>query len=98
MKKAYSFITVFLFVLTIYLSFNFGAFASNNIEIESTNPRKTIWTIGDSITAGYLRYEPRDPASLSNRVNNSYQYWLDQYLNSNASSINSGSISIYNKG
>jgi hypothetical protein len=63
-------------------------------------PREVIWAIGDSITAGATKYNPI-PAYLAgiDPVNNSYEYWLDFYMNSNVSIINEATnYSIYNKG
>jgi lysophospholipase L1-like esterase len=60
--------------------------------------RITIWSIGDSITRGSSDYNPSSPAGPSNPVNHSYQYWLDYYMNSNASGLDGSGISIYNKG
>jgi len=61
--------------------------------------KKVIQTIGDSITAGWDTHDP-SPSRFagSDPVDHQYQYWLDQYLNSNVSVLNGSGYEIYNHG
>jgi len=85
---------VVLLALTTALLFGYIQQAPLNLLDKS----RVIWSIGDSITAGTIHYNPTQPTSPKNLITNAYQYWLDYYLNSNASALTSSRISVYNKG
>ncbi len=84
--------------LTNAISYKNNASSSWQSANSTYLPRRIVWSIGDSITKGSPNYNPSLPAGPSNPVNSSYQYWLDYYMNSNASGLDGSGISVYNKG
>jgi len=84
----------------IYLSCSIN---NTNVSIYSNVKSAPIYTIGDSITAGHGGSNPHCTSddncgfSAGENINHTYQYWLDNYMNS-YTSTESTFISYYNKG
>jgi len=58
--------------------------------------RKKIFVTGDSITAGFPYYSQNPITKPYMRIEGSYPYWLDYYMNSNVSAVNESNWGIYN--